>query len=68
MQRGIYIAGGGALIRGLPEYLTSSIGVSFVVAPDPLTAVVRGTAIILDDLDNWREALLRSDDELVPPE
>ncbi|HEY4517225.1 MAG TPA: rod shape-determining protein [Candidatus Paceibacterota bacterium] len=68
MQRGIFIAGGGALIRGLPEFLTSSVGVPFVIAPDPLTAVVRGTAIILDDLDLWRDALIRSDDELVPTE
>lgn len=68
MQRGIYLAGGGALIRGLPEFLTSALGVSVVVAPDPLTAVVRGTAIVLDDLDSYQEALLRSDDELVPTE
>jgi len=68
MRRGVYLAGGGALIRGLPEFLTSSLGVSVVVAPDPLTAVVRGTAIVLDDIDAYEEALLRSDDELVPTE
>ena len=68
MQRGIYLAGGGALIRGLPEFLTAALGVPVVVAPDPLTAVVRGTAIVLDDLDLYREALLKSDDELVPTE
>ena len=48
MQRGIYLAGGGALIRGLPEFLTSAFGVPVIVATDPLTAVVRGTAIILE--------------------
>ena len=68
MQRGIFLCGGGALIRGLPQYLTVSLGVPVVVAPDPLTAVVRGTAIILDDIASYREALLRSDDELVPTE
>ncbi len=68
MQRGIFLCGGGALIRGLPQYLTVSLGVPVVVAPDPLTAVVRGTAVILDDMDSYREALLRSDDELVPTE
>jgi len=68
MQRGIFLCGGGALIRGLPQYLTVSLGVPVVVAPDPLTAVVRGTAIVLDDMDSFREALLRSDDELVPTE
>ena len=68
MQRGIYLAGGGALIRGLPEFLTGTLGVPVVVAPDPLTAVVRGTALVLEDIDAYREALLRSDDELVPTE
>jgi rod shape-determining protein MreB len=68
MQRGIHLAGGGALIRGIPEFLSSSLGVPVVVAPDPLTAVVRGTGIILDDLEVYREGLLKSDDELVPTE
>ena len=68
MQRGIHLVGGGALIRGLPEFLTESLGVPVVVDPDPLTAVVRGTAVVLDDLDKYREALLKSDDELVPTE
>ena len=66
MQRGIYLAGGGALIRGLAEFLTRELGVLVIVAPDPLTAVVRGTAAVLENLDLYREALLRSDDELVP--
>ena len=68
MQRGIYLVGGGALIRGLPEFLTVAIGVPVVVGPDPLTAVVRGTSVVLDDIDMFREALLKSDDELVPTE
>ena len=68
MQRGIYLAGGGALIRGLPEFLSSALGVPVLVAPDPLTAVVRGTATVLDDIETYREALLRPDDELVPTE
>ena len=68
MQRGVYLAGGGALIHGLPEFLTSALGVPVVVATDPLTTVVRGTSIVLDDLDAYRETLLRNDDELVPTE
>jgi len=68
MQRGIYLAGGGALIRGMPEFLSQALGVPVVVAADPLTAVVRGTSIVLNDLDAYREALLKSDDELVPTE
>jgi len=68
MQKGIYLAGGGALIRGLPDFFTRAFGVQVIVAPDPLTAVVRGTGIVLDDIESFREALLRSDDELAPSE
>lgn len=68
MQRGIYLAGGGANIRGLPEYLVAALGVPVAVASDPLTAVVRGTAFILDDMDRFRETLLTNEDELVPSE
>jgi rod shape-determining protein MreB len=68
MQEGIHLAGGGALIRGLPDFLTRSIGVNVVVAPDPLTAVVRGTSVILDDIERYRDALLSSEEELVPGE
>lgn len=66
MQRGIYLAGGGALIHGLPEFLAAALGVPVIVAPDPLTAVVRGTSVVLNDLDMYRETLLKSDEELVP--
>ena len=68
MQRGIYLAGGGALIRGLPEFLTRHLGVPVIVASDPLTAVVRGTSVILNDMDFYRDTLLRNDEELVPTE
>ena len=56
------------MIRGLPEFLTESLGVPVIVDQDPLTAVVRGTSVVLDDIDRYREAVLKSDDELVPTE
>jgi rod shape-determining protein MreB len=68
MKSGVYLAGGGALIRGLPEYLSRAIGIPVVVAQDPLTAVVRGTSTVLHDLERYQETLLKSDDELVPTE
>lgn len=68
MQRGAHMAGGGAQIRGIPEFFSRALGVPVVVAHDPLTAVVRGTAAVLDDIDLYREALLKSDDELLPTE
>lgn len=66
MRDGIHLTGGGALIRGLPEMLSQILGVPVRVAADPLTAVVRGTGFILDDIDAFREALLTADDDFVP--
>jgi rod shape-determining protein MreB len=68
LRDGISLAGGGALIRGLPEFLARSLGVTVIVAPDPLTAVVRGTSVILGDLERYRDALLSPDQDLVPSE
>ena len=66
MRRGVHLAGGGALIRGLPEFLGNALGVQVYVANDPLTAVVRGTGIILGDLEVYADAIIPRDDELVP--
>lgn len=66
MRDGIYLTGGGALIRGLPELLSQAIGVPVRVSSDPLTAVVRGTGLVLDDLEVYREALLTADEEFAP--
>lgn len=68
MRRGIYLAGGGALIRGITPFLSDSLGVPVSVAPDPLTAVVRGTGIVLENMDIYRDTLVRNDDEFVPTE
>ena len=69
LKRGAYLAGGGALIRGMDRFISEALGGMPVhVAVDPLTAVVRGTASILDDLDRYRDSLLHADDELVPTE
>lgn len=66
MRDGIHLTGGGALMRGLPELLSETLHVPVRVASDPLTAVVRGTGIILDDLELYREALLTADEEFAP--
>ncbi|MDB5187998.1 MAG: rod shape-determining protein MreB, rod shape-determining protein MreB-related protein [Candidatus Kaiserbacteria bacterium] len=69
LQRGVLLAGGGALIRGMPEFLSDALGgLEVRVASEPLTAVVRGTAAILDDLELYEDSLLHADDELVPTE
>jgi rod shape-determining protein MreB len=62
MKRGLVLAGGGALIRGLPELLHVMLKIPIYVCDDPLTAVARGTGIILDDLDGYREVLIKDTD------
>lgn len=49
LERGVTVFGGGALLRGLPQLLSKMLGVPVRVAPDPLTAVVRGTGIATED-------------------
>ncbi|MSU55365.1 MAG: rod shape-determining protein [Candidatus Taylorbacteria bacterium] len=66
MHRGVYLVGGGALIKGLGNLLTESVKIPVHVAEDPLTAVARGTGIILEDLSKYDEVLIRNEDELPP--
>ena len=47
-QRGIILTGGGALLRGLDAAISRGTGLPVKVAEDPLTAVVRGTGLLLD--------------------
>lgn len=49
MDIGICLAGGGALLQGLAERLTDELKLRVWVAEDPLTCVVRGTGIVLDN-------------------
>ena len=59
LDRGIFLTGGGALIKGLDERIKTETGVPVYVAEDPLTAVARGTGKVLEDLDYYKKVLLR---------
>lgn len=61
LERGVTVFGGGALLRGLPEMLSNMLGVPVFVATDPLTAVVRGTGIIVEDPRAWSGIFLHED-------
>ncbi|MCI5783464.1 MAG: rod shape-determining protein [Bacteroidales bacterium] len=53
VRNGIWLAGGGALIRGLDKRLTDKIGIQFHIAEDPLLAVAKGTGVALKNIDNF---------------
>jgi rod shape-determining protein MreB len=66
MQRGIYLFGGGALIKGLDSLLSNYLKIPVKYVDDPLTAVARGTGVILDNMDLYCESLIQNEDELPP--
>lgn len=53
VKNGIYLAGGGALLRGIDKRLRDKMGIEFHVADDPLHAVARGTGIALKNIDKF---------------
>jgi rod shape-determining protein MreB len=65
LQRGVTVFGGGALLRGLPELLARMLGVPVHIAADPLTAVVRGTGIIVENPKQWDDVFI--DEEAIVP-
>lgn len=53
VRNGIWLAGGGAMIRGLDKRLTDKIGINFHIAEDPLLAVAKGTGVALKNIENF---------------
>lgn len=53
VKNGIYLTGGGALLRGLDKRLFDKIGIPFHVAEDPLHVVAKGTGIALRNIDKF---------------
>ncbi len=49
VDRGFFMAGGGALLRGIDSYLSRTTGLPVLLAEDPLSAVANGTAVLLRD-------------------
>ena len=56
---GIYLAGGGAMLRGLDQRLSSKTDLPVYIAEDPLRAVVRGTGIALKHLEIYKTVLIQ---------
>jgi rod shape-determining protein MreB len=66
MHRGITLSGGGALLQGLGELLQNVLKIPVYVVEDPLSSVARGTGIILDDLEFYKDIIIGNQDELPP--
>jgi rod shape-determining protein MreB and related proteins len=58
MDIGICLAGGGALLHGLADRLSDELSLRVWVAEDPLTCVVRGTGLVLDDFHAYNRLLV----------
>jgi len=53
VRNGIWLAGGGALLRGLAQRFSEKVNIEFRVAEDPLKAVARGTCLALKGTDHF---------------
>jgi rod shape-determining protein MreB and related proteins len=64
MKTGIYLVGGGALIKDLDRLIAEWVKIPVHVADDPLSAVARGTGVVLEDVESYRDVLIQHDEDL----
>lgn len=64
MEEGIYLVGGGALLKGLNKLISQSVEMKTNIVEDPLTAVIRGGGIILENFEELKDTLLQTNKEL----
>jgi len=66
MANGLYLSGGGSLLRGLDTFIQKETKIPVKIIEDPMTAVVRGAGLVLENLDELHEILVETT-ELEPP-
>ncbi|MGC9258458.1 MAG: rod shape-determining protein [Phycisphaerae bacterium] len=64
VESGIVMAGGGSLLRGIDKVISQATGLPVRLADDPLTCVARGTNVLLENLEDLKEALESDTDEV----
>ncbi len=57
IDKGIILSGGTSLLKGLDQYLSGQLGVACRVVDEPLLSVIKGTAAVLENLDEYHKAL-----------
>ena len=57
IDKGIILSGGTSLLRNLDRLVTEETGVPAHVAEDPLLCVVRGTGVVLENIDLWKRSV-----------
>lgn len=66
MHRGIVLVGGGAMIKGLDKLLHQKVKMPIHIAEDPITAVARGTGVVLENLEKYKDILIDTQYESAP--
>lgn len=63
INKGIYLVGGGSLLKGINKIIAGEVQIPVHIAEDPLTAVARGAGAIVEDFKKYKEVLIKLEEE-----
>jgi rod shape-determining protein MreB len=66
MKKGIALAGGGAQLKGLTELIVKETNIPTYIIEDPMTAVARGAGMVLENLDEFHDVLVETEELQAP--
>jgi len=64
VENGVWLAGGGALLRGIDQIISDATGLDVKLVDDPIACVAKGTAIHLEYFDEWKGTLETDEEEM----